>query len=78
MISQFARKQVGAAYHHERFLHTKDGVTCEIGIPLWVQRRRQFAKSGSVDHHMQVIRTKVVSPDCQKEVAHWALIVTTE
>jgi hypothetical protein len=51
-INQLVGKQTGVAYHHQRFLHAKDGVTCEVDVALWVQRRRQFAKSGSVDHHM--------------------------
>jgi hypothetical protein len=62
-VPLLARKQTGAAYHYQRFLHAKDGVTCEVDVALCLQRRRKFAESWSVDYHMQVIRANVVSPE---------------
>ena len=61
-------------HHHQRLFHAKDGVACKDGIALWEQRRRELVETGSVDHHVQVIRAEVVSSQCQKELTHGTLL----
>jgi len=67
------RRRPHSTHHDQRLFHAKDGVACEDGISLWVQRRRELVETGSVDHHVQVTRTEVVTSQRQEELTHGAL-----
>lgn len=60
-------------HYNQTPLRAKNGITRQVRIAIGIQRRRELDISRSLNHHVQVIGTHVVSIEVDKELPNGSL-----